>query len=312
MQRAIARKRPPVDWDDVRVFGVLCREQSLARGARSLGLDKSTVSRRIVSLERALGSKLFVRTHEGLRLSREGEAARVYVERMAAELFALESAASVGAEQAAGVVRVATTEAMAVRLVQGGILDLKAIHPGLEIELVSGNRVVDLARGEADLAVRVVPTKEEGLKARVIAKLGISLFASGAYLRARGLPRSVAQVAGHDVLLPSGELEKLPEARLLARVPSVRVVMRSSSMPAIVEAAARGHGICAITRAWGEATEGLEHVVSLASIPPRPVWLVAHPDVLERPAVRLVADAIANGFEALRAPRPADFRARMQ
>lgn len=303
MQRAIARKRPPIDWDDVRIFGVLCREQSLARGARALGLDKSTVSRRIVALERALGSKLFVRTHEGLRLSREGEAARGYVERMAAELRALESAATIGAEQASGVVRIATTEAMAVRLVEGGILDLKAVHPGLEIELVSGNRAVDLARGEADLALRVIPTKEEGLKARVIAKLGISLFASAGYLRARGLPRSLSQVAGHDVLLPSGELEKLPEARLLARVPAVRVVLRSSSMPAIVEAAVRGHGICAITRAWGEATEGLEHILAIASVPPRPVWLVAHPDVLERPAVRLVADAIAKAFGELRGTR---------
>ncbi len=303
MQRAIARKRLPIDWDDVRIFGVLCREESLAGGARALGLDKSTVSRRIVTLERALGSKLFVRTHEGLRLSREGEAARAHVDRMATELFALQSVASAGGAQAAGVVRVATTEAMAVRLVQGGILDLRAAHPGLEIELVSGNRLVDLARGEADLALRVVPTKEEGLKARIVAKLGISLFASATYLRSRGIPRSLSQVAGHDVLLPSGELEKLPEARLLAKVPAVRVVLRSSSMPAIVEAAVRGHGICAITRAWGEATEGLEHIVALPSIPPRSVWLVAHPDVLERPAVRLVADAIANGFRDLRAAR---------
>ncbi len=113
----------------------------------------------------------------------------------------------------------------------------------------------------------------------------------------RGPLRRFARGAGF-AMPSSGSLEKL-----LAKVPAVRVVLRSSSMPAIVEAAVRGHGICAITRAWGEATEGLEHIVALPSIPPRPVWLVAHPDVLERPAVRLVADAIANGFRDLRAAR---------
>lgn len=263
------------------------------------GMDKSTLSRRIAALEASLGTSLFVRTHEGLRLSATGGQLRVHAERMAAEVRALETAAVAGGEEVTGLVRIATTEGMALRLVQGGLLTLQEAHPGLEIELLGSNQPVDLSRGEADLALRVSPTKDAGLRVRVLARLGISLFASETYLSARGLPRNEAQLAGHDLLLPSGELAHLPEARWLAKVNGARIALRSSSLPALVEASRRGHGICAITRAWGQGLPGLQHVFALEHLPARPVWLVLHPDVAKRAAVRVVADRIAEGFRAV-------------
>ncbi|NUO54262.1 MAG: LysR family transcriptional regulator [Polyangiaceae bacterium] len=299
MQRSSARLRHALDWDDVRVFLALVQTKSLAGGARSLGMDRSTASRRVQSLERALGTRLFVRTHEGLRLSATGDRLRAHAERMASELRSLEAAAVAGGEEVSGLVRIATTEGMASRLIEGGLLDLRSTYPDLELEVLGSNRPVDLARGEADLAVRITPTKEAGLKVRVVAKLGISLFASPGYLRERGRPRSVAQLAGHDALIPSGDLATLAEGVWLASRPGIRIAFRSSSMPALVLAAVRNHGLCAITRAWGDATPGLEHVMPIEHIAPRPVWLVVHPDVAKRAAVRLVADRIADAFRAI-------------
>src|SRR5262249_6642321 len=108
--------------------------------------------------------------------------------------------------------------------------------------------------------------------------------------------RTVAQLAGHDVLLPSGELEGLPEARWLRERPNVRVTLRSSSVPALIAAAVQGHGILALTRSWGESVTGLDHLFELTMIAARPVWLVLHPDVAKQPAVRVVADRIVIGF----------------
>jgi DNA-binding transcriptional LysR family regulator len=193
-------------------------------------------------------------------------------------------------------VRIATTEALAARLVQGGLLDLRAQYPGLELEVLGGNRLVDLSRGEAELAIRLTPTSDPNLIVRVLGRYTISLFAAPVYLRARGVPRAPNQLDDHDVLLPSGELEQLPEARWLASRPRVRVAFRSTSMPALIEAAVRGHGIVPITRAWGETTPGLDHLFELSSIPARPAWLVMHPDVATQPGVRLVADRLAAEF----------------
>jgi DNA-binding transcriptional LysR family regulator len=277
----------------------LLRASSLNAAARALGVDKSTVSRRVDALERALGTKLFVRTREGMRPSASGERLRAHAERIEAEMVALTSAAIAGSEDIRGRVRIATTEAMAVRLIQNGLLELRATHPHLELELLGGNAPVDLTRGEAELALRVRPTSDPSLKVRVLGRFAVSLFASPGYLRARGVPRTGAQLAGHDVLVPSGELDALPEAKWLRERAGVQITLRSSSLPALVEAASRDHGIVPLTRAWGESLPALEHLFELEMVPPRPMWLVMHPDVAQQPAVRLVAERITEAFQAL-------------
>ena len=138
-----------VDWDDVRVFLAVARAQSLAAGSRAAGLDRSTVSRRITSLEGALGARLFLRTRGGLRLSRAGAALVAHAERMGKEARALEDVARDDVGRVAGRVRLATTEALAIMLIREGLLELARRHPGLEIELLGENRVVDGGAGDA-------------------------------------------------------------------------------------------------------------------------------------------------------------------
>jgi len=294
MQRRVAKIHPELDWNDLRVFLAVGRARGLVGGARALGVDKSTVSRRVEALERALGERLFLRTREGLRATAAGARLRAHAERVEAEVRALVTASVVGDEAVRGVVRVATTEGLAVRLVAGGLLDLRAEHPGLALELLAGNRPLDLARGEADLALRLSRPEAPSLKIRVAARFGIALFAAPSYLRERGLPRTAAQLAGHDVLLPSEELGALPEARWLAARPGVRVALRSSSLPALVAAAVRGHGLVALTRPWGDGEPGLDFVLALDHLAPRPIYLAVHPDVAERPSVRVVADRVSD------------------
>lgn len=290
--------RPALAWDDARLVLALLRAPSLVIAARRLGIDKSTLSRRLEACERALGAKLFLRTREGIRPTAVTERLRPRVERVEAEMLAMASAAVAGGEEISGTVRIATTEGMATRLVSGGLLELRKRHPALTLEILGGNRPVDLTRGEADLAVRVTPTKESGLKVRVLGKFPIALFAAPSYLQARGIPRNAAQLEGHDVLLPSGELAVLPEARWLGSRPGVDVVFSSSSLPALVEASVQGFGLVPVTRAWGESVAGLEHLFTLENIAARPTWLVMRPDVAERAAVRLVADRIIDAFQA--------------
>jgi DNA-binding transcriptional LysR family regulator len=292
MQRGNAKMRA-LDWADVPVFLALARQRSLAAAARSLGIDKSTASRRIASMEEALGARLFLRTRDGLRPSPLAERLATHAERMEQEARALETAAAAGDEEIAGVVRVATTEALAAHLVARGLLDLSDTHPGLVVELAGGNRPVDVARGAADLALRVTPPEDASLRARVVARLGLGLFAAPAYLRVRGTPAGPDGLDGHDVVVPSGELAQLPEAKWLSSRAGVRIAFLSNSMPALVAAAVAGRGLVALTSAWGEATPGLDRVMPIEGIAPRRVWLLAHPDTSRRGAVRVVADRIA-------------------
>lgn len=290
-----AAPAPDLDWDDVRVFAAVARAGNLARGARDAGVDRSTASRRITALESALAARLFLRTREGLRLSSAGDRVFRHAEQMAGQARALEqSAGEAGGEAVHGRVRIATTEALAGVLVRRGLLELGSAHPGLELELLGGNRVVDLARGEADLALRVTPVDQPSLRVRRVARLPFFAVAGEPYLRRRGTPRSERELEGHDVLLHSGELATLPETKWLASRPSVRVVFRTNSMIALLAGVAAGAGITVIAGTSAEKELGLVRLFDVAAIAPRPLYLVTHPDAAARAAVRVVAEHVAN------------------
>lgn len=279
-------------WDDLRVLLALLRERTLAGAARSLEADRSTLSRRLASLERALGARLFLRTREGLRPSAAAERLRPHAEQIEREVRALTAAARAQVEGATGVVRVATTEALGTFLVQKGLLELGREHPDVVVDLLCGNRPVDLGRGEADLALRVIPLKDAAVQVRCIARMGFGLYGAAEYLRARGVPRGEDGLAGHDVLVPGGELAPLPEAKWLSARPGARVVFQSNSMPALVAACVAGHGLAVLPRPWGAVEPALELALPLDRIPRRPLWLAVQPDVAKRPAVRVVAERL--------------------
>src|SRR5947209_2893704 len=118
-------KNARMNWDDVRVFLAVARAESLDRGAREAGLDRSTASRRISALEAALGARVFLRTREGLRVAPAGARLLEHAERMASEARAFAAEAADAGGEMVGTVRVATTEALAVLLVEEGLLDLR-------------------------------------------------------------------------------------------------------------------------------------------------------------------------------------------
>jgi DNA-binding transcriptional LysR family regulator len=292
-------------WDDVRMLLVLLEVQNLHETGKRLGVDRSTVSRRLTALEHQLGTPLFTRTRDGLRPTAAIERVRPFAEAMASDAKGLERAARSAEVQATGRVRVATTEAIAVLLVERGLLATAERHPGLLIELTSGNAPVDLLHGDADLAVRVSPLRHASLRARRVAKLKIGLFASPSYLQRRGRPQTTAALRAHDVILPSAELARLPEARWLEARPNVRVAFRSNSLPALLSAAAAGLGIVPVAAAWGDLDRRLQRIQVLDDVPARTIWLVAPPMASTRAAIRVVADRIVEVFARLVRPESA-------
>lgn len=291
-------------WDDVRLVLALLRTPSSERAAELLGVDRSTISRRLAAIEKALGATLFARTRDGHRPTAAALRLRPHAEAMEQAARALEGAvgdAAGGGEGAgaavAGRVRVASTEGLAAMLVADGLLDVSRAHPALDVEVIGGNRPVDLANDEADIALRLAAVREAALRVRCLARVGIGLFASHAYVAARGAPLQQAiargELAGHDVLLPAGELTRLPEARWLAGRKGVRVAMRSNTMPALIAAAVAGHGIIALDLSWGRANKELAELAVLDHIPRRPVWLVTRAETPERAAIKIVRERVA-------------------
>jgi len=287
-----------VNWDDVQVLLALLRGKKLEVAAKRLGVDTSTLSRRVARLEEQLGARLFVRTREGLKPTATAERLLPHAEAMEANVVALQAALHSGEERASGLVRIATTESLARILVVEGLLEVRRTHPDLVIEILGENRPVDLARGEADVAVRLAALKQASLKARCVGRTGVGMFASPGYLAQRAL-RDGDDLRGHDVLLPTGELSRLPEVEWLAAQAGVRVVFRSNSMQALMDASAAGLGLVPLALGWGDRAPGLVRARVLEHVPERKVWVVTHPVSSERLAVTVVVDRLVAIFERM-------------
>lgn len=173
-------------WDDVRVLLAVLRQGSFTAAARALGTDQSTVSRRIATLEEQLGCVLFERTR---RAPVPTEAARRLLapaEGVASEITRFSDAASDRDTSAAhGVVRLALTEGLAVHFVVPRVLSrLRAQHPNLRLELHTGYRAVDIAGGEADVALRFFRPQRGDLITQRIATLPLAVLASRRHAKA--------------------------------------------------------------------------------------------------------------------------------
>jgi len=143
-------------WDDVPLFLALYRERTVTRAAKVLGLDPSTLSRRLVALERSLRLKLFVRNRDGLEPTEHGERMRSAAEDVEAAMTTLHATLSSAGREAKGVVRVSVPPGIAESFVVAALASLRREHPEVRVELDVSTSLADLTRREADLAVRTI------------------------------------------------------------------------------------------------------------------------------------------------------------
>ena len=276
------------------------RSGSSSGAARQLRVQHTTVGRRLAALEAGLGAKLFIRTPEGLSptdaagviapLAEEAERCFVAIERQVGRCDS----------RIEGKVRLTTSEAFSNYLIPHLAL-LQARHPDLAVEIDTSNNVLDLTRGEADVAVRAAPTTQGELVCRKVGDAGWSLYASQDYIARRGMPASPTELAGHDVIGFYGALAQTPGACWLAEhSKGAHVAMRGHSLVAIVNAAVAGIGL-AMAPCFLAAAEPKLRRVTPQVLTTREIWLVFPPDAGRLARVRTVIDYVAEVLAADRA-----------
>ena len=284
-----------MNWDDLRFVLALSRAGSLARAARELKVDHTTVGRRIEAVEAGLGVKLFTRTSTGYLPTAEAERLLPDIELVEASVLALQRGAQAQHASIEGVVRVTSGETFGACYLAPRLAAFGREHPGLTIELITGGVVLDLARREADIAVRFFRSQHENLVVRRVADLAHGLYASEGYLAQR----------------PVRDVSELPEHSLLTTTPGPNVVeaawferLTAGARPAFVctlttgllEAARAGAGIAVLPRYLGDREPTLRHL-PMPDEPREPLWLTVHRDVRFARRVRVVLDFLGACFE---------------
>jgi DNA-binding transcriptional LysR family regulator len=299
---ASTRQNPGVfDWNDLRYFLAVARAGSTLGAAAALNLSQTTAARRVAALEQGLGAALFERHPSGYRLTEAGQEILAAAERVEQEALTLERLMQQRVRRLAGTIRVATNEPLANLLLIPALGEFGRLHPEIRIEVFVDDRQADLARGEADVALRGgFSPGEGGLVARRLRDLPWSVYCSSDYAQRKGAPRCAEDLATHCVVGGAGAVAAMPGPRWLEQQTSEPVVTRSSSLTNLMAAVKSGLGLGALPCLLADPERDLVVCFQLPKEFTAGLWLVTRAELRDEPCVKTFNDFIAARTQALR------------
>jgi DNA-binding transcriptional LysR family regulator len=286
-----------IGWELYRSFLGVLEQGSLSAAARALGVAQPTIGRHVRALEQALGVALFTRSQSGLLPTDAALELRGHAEAMRSAAAALKRTAEGHGAGIRGTVRVSASEVVGAEILPAVFAALRRDHPELRIELVLSNRVQDLLKREADIAVRMTRPKQAALVARRIGSVALGLHAHRDYLARHGTPKTLADLARHALIGFDEETPFLRAARKALPIWNREAfALRSNSdlaQLALIRAGC-GIGICQVALARRDET--LLRVLARQVAVGLDTWITMHEDLRHNPRCRVVFDALAAGI----------------
>ena len=279
------------DWNDLQSFLAMARTGRLTVAARRMGVDHSTLSRRISALESAMQVKLFERRPAGFVLTPEGEALLADAEAIETLTVRMGARLHSPTAQLTGSVRVGTPEGFGTYFLAPQLAQLSAQHPDLNIELVANPRSFSLSKREADIAVSMARPSQGNVYARQLVDFGLGIYASQAYLASHPPVRSKHDLTAHrwigyvEDLMWTTELDYLPavDRNLQPRLHISNVI---SQMAAVIG----GAGLGILPHFMARNAPTLARVLSTEVQLTRAYWLITHPDTHDLARVRACSE----------------------
>ena len=294
------------DWSDYQAFLAIARAGQLARAAHVLGVDATTMGRRLRRLEARLGVTLFEQTREGQVLTEAGEQLLARVEAMAHAASAISEGAG-RAGELAGTLRISVPEGFGSWFLSPRAAAFASAHPRLTLDLVANSGLLSLSKREADIAVTLSRPRAGPVIARKLSDYALRLYASPAYLADHpGLERPADLAQGHRLVGYIPDLLYDPVLGYLDEIhPGLVVGLRSSSINAQHRLIAAGAGIGVLPCFLGDSDQTLVPVFAERRIL-RSFWLVTHKDTHNLARVRAgkdwLTEAVQQGRDRLLPP----------
>ena len=294
-------KNPQVNWDDLRYFLELARSRRLARAGRKLGVDHTTVGRRIELLESSLGCRLFETGSDGYALTDAGHQLLAHAESIESSVDLMQTEARGQGVRVGGTVRIGAPEGFAAVFLVPRLQMLFDTHPELHIELLTLPRFPSLAAREADILVTLDPPEAGRYIAARLTEYTYGLFASRAYLRKHGPIRSRSDLERHPLVGYMDELRPSPRLDFVNELsPARRIQLSTSGMLAQVAATRTGLGVGVLAHYLARGT-GLVGILPNEALWKHTFWLATHADWYRLSRVRAVWDFVRGAVEAERA-----------
>ena len=290
------------DWDDLKHLLAVARHGSTLAAGRALGVDQSTVQRRLAELERRIGQALVQRQPTGYRLTAFGLALLPQAEAVEQAVKAFEQQIITATADVSGVIRVTCPEPIVFRITQSTLLDrFRALHPQLQVQFVMSDKTIDLMKGEADVALRSGDTDDGELVGRKIGDSIWAVYASRTYIERHGRPARVEDLAQHALVGFDDSMARHRITAWLQKVaPDAALAARSNSVLGLVYSAKAGVGVAPLPIALGDAEPDLVQVIGPVPELTR-IWrMLTTPALRRTPRVAAFFDFIVSEIETLR------------
>ncbi len=285
-----------MDWNDLPYFLAVVDGGNLARAAARLGVNHSTVFRRINGMEDRLGARLFERLPEGYVLTEAGRQAFELARQAEESVHALERLLAGRDVELTGQIRMTTAPDLARLYVAPSLALFSERHPGIRVEVTVGDSDYDLGRREADMALRATQTPPEHLIGRRVADLVWRAWASPDYLRQHGHPADIKELASHGLVGSDEAFRRVPVFDWLQRTfPPDIFVATAGDLSTMAAIAASGLGVAILPH---DPTGGaLQALFPLDPPYLSRLWILTHPDLRNVARIRVFSDFL---FEFLR------------
>jgi DNA-binding transcriptional LysR family regulator len=291
-----------IDWTDLQTFLAVAQAGQLTRAGALLGVNGTTITRRVRRLEERLGFNLFEQTREGQVLTEAGERLLTQIEPMASAAATVDVQKGGAAATLSGTLRISVSEGFGGWFLARHAPDFAKAHPNLILDMVANSGFLSLSKREADIAVMLSRPRAGPVRAGKLVDYTLQLFASSHYLEHFGLPETPSDLAaGHRFVGYIPDLLYAPELRYLDEIyAGLTPRFRSSSINAQYQLIASGIGIGVLPSFIGNADPRLRVILKGRRIV-RTFWLVTHQDTHQLARVRAGRDWIMDAVQQHRA-----------
>lgn len=283
-----------MDWNDLRYVLAVADAGSLAGAARRLGVNHTTVLRRIGAFEQQLGLRLFERLPTGYVLTAGGEQLIAAARSIDATVTALERRLAGQDLRLAGAVRVTTTDTLMGSILPEILAAFRDAHPGILVEIAVSNVMFNLTRREADVAIRPANDPPETLVGRRVGKVAFAIYGSPDYLSTRG---AAVRLSDHLWVAPDDSLGATSVGQWMrAKLPRAEIAFVADSLLALRQAAQASLGLAALPCYLGDTSPDLVCVHQPIPELQTALWILTHSDLRHTARVRAFTEFAGNAF----------------
>ena len=282
-----------MQWDSLKLFIAIASTGSLAAAARTMGVNHSTIFRRLNGFEKELGGRLFERLNTGYQLTPLGEEVLMRAQQIQHDMEELERAVLGKDVQPRGSVKITAPNNIAYRFLPRYFRDFHKRYPEIRLELLVSNLEFNMGNRQADIAVRATDTPPEHLIGRKILDLKWGVFAGEGTGR-KILPASMKQLKQHPLIGASGGMKNLKAYRTLDAKYADNIRFRCDDMVAMSFLAESGAGLAVLPD--DQARKGLVRIFDFEPSCKSSLWLLTHPDLRHTERIRLVMEALTEAF----------------